>query len=472
MKYHEQLKLRKNHISKRHNKNDGASVKEAIDQWFLIFKLALGVGFVVFGLFLFSLFKKYHFFIGSSDISSSSGGFFALILGGSLMMAFLSVMNILLGVSILNALKFISKRSNGSSVRVTVKNHCWTWISIISIFITLIVITKNLFPMYICFILLFLHILHDICKNSLLLNEETWLPKFINIPLSSINYLIFLLSFVFLGIMYINLTNSIIDGILELLRISFVAGSVLFIIVTDTVRNKHIKILLIIMMPLVPILFSNNKFEIIRAIGSNVIIYNINKNDNSFYNAIKIDRKCYEDNSVVLRSNSFMFNFDTDGYYMKPDIESNYRIDLVDLMGTKIIARYKNEESTAELKIINLVNLSKCDLVQAVKYEPQNQVNEFVNIWGKYTKTLNDKYCNLYVAQNYKQNAGKMNIAGAYIPIKGIDKMNNSLGGVSAKYTKKLTNSGNAYNYNTYNYYIIESKFESGHGINKLNCNK
>lgn len=101
MKYHEQLKLRKNHISKRNNKNDDASIKEVIDQWFLIFKLALGVGFVVFGLFLFSLFKKYHFFIGSSDISSSSGGFFALMLGGSLILASLSMFSAILGLSIL-----------------------------------------------------------------------------------------------------------------------------------------------------------------------------------------------------------------------------------------------------------------------------------------------------------------------------------------------------------------------------------
>lgn len=367
MRYNKSPKYCKNpNIRNRIYKND-ISFKDVIEQWFLVLKLALIVGVMVFGVFLFALFKEYHFFIGSSDISSSSGGFFALMLGGSLMIAFLSIMNILLGVSILNAIKFIFKSSNGSA-RLTVQNHCWTWISIVSIFLTVIVITKNFFPIYICFILCAVNILHDRCKKSLSLNEETWLPEFINIPLSSINYLIFLLSFVFLGFMYTNLTNSITDGILELFIISFVDGSVLFIIVTDKVRNKHIKILLVIIMPLVPILFSSHRFEIVRAMCSDVIIYNINKNDNSFYNAIKIDKKCYEDNSIVLRSNGLIFNFDTDGYYMKSDIKSNNRVDLIDFMGTKIIAKYQYESIASEYKVMNLVNLSKCDLVQPVKY--------------------------------------------------------------------------------------------------------
>lgn len=50
--------------------------------------------------------------------------------------------------------------------------------------------------------------------------------------------------------------------------------------------------------------------------------------------------------------------------------------------------------------------------------------------------------------------------------------MNNSLGGLSGKYTKKMTNSGNTYNYNTYNYYMSESKFNNEHSVNKSSCDR
>lgn len=454
MKYRKQLNLRGYSITKlKKDRDNSSNFKGVLDQWFLILKLAMAVGFIVFSMFLFVLFNEYHFFLGASDISSSSGGFFALMLGGSLMIASLSIMNLIFFIStsvalfpFITLIKMIKSEHSGKPGEVLLSIF-----DLILLIGVIILVVYNLIPLVlgiytgiliIIGYLRFLKIIRkDILKLSLFISMVMFLcllfltssvtliiacpiifviladfiawkgKTFINLPdnfLKKINlqsqtvYLWFWL--MFFGLLYLvygSLTQSVFTIFLSIFETGALACFCVLLL-TDKRQvnnsiNAHKKILLSIIIALAPLIIPvpGVSTSIMKVIVNDIIIFK----GNNIFNNVKIDEKCYRSNLRVLQSNNFIFMPDIDGYYMRFETEKNRYTDLIDFMGTRIIARHEYDTSKEKYKVVNVVNLSKCDVVQAVKYESQTL---FTDMWYKYTRISNEQHCNNYFLDNLR----------------------------------------------------------------------
>jgi hypothetical protein len=237
-------------------------------------------------------------------------------------------------------------------------------------------------------------------KKTFINLPDNFLKK-INLQSQTVYLWLWLMFFGLLYLVYGSLTQSVFTIFLSIFETGALACFCVLLLTdkrqVNNSMNAHKKILLSIIIALAPLIIPvpGVSTSIMKVIVNNIIIFK----GNNIFNNVKIDEKCYRSNLRVLQSNNFIFMPDIDGYYMRFETEKNRYTDLIDFMGTRIIARHEYDTSKEKYKVVNVVNLSKCDVVQAVKYESQTL---FTNMWYKYTRISNEQHCNNYFLDNLR----------------------------------------------------------------------